>query len=173
MKSNLYLKYFAMLLVGLILFQSCSDDDEEEAAPVAEFVATNADFANFRSWPEVATHQGPGPEIGGAHHGPDDEVSRTIYVKNNQKRGADGKFPVGTLIVKDTRKNGETVEVTAMVKRGNGFNPDNNDWEWFMLEPDGKIARDNSLELRGAKLMGGMCGSCHLQASSKDFSFLN
>ena len=172
MKTSKFLPLFAMFFTALVVFQSCSDDDEEKALPAAEFVADNTSFTNFRSWAEVAIHEGPDPALGMAHHGEDEVVTRTIYVKDNQKRGADGKFPVGTLIVKETKKDGETIEVTAMVKRGNGFNPDNSDWEWFMLAPDGKIAVMDGVEARGAKLMNGMCGQCHSQVSNKDYSFL-
>jgi hypothetical protein len=63
------------------------------------------------------------------------------------------------------------MEVTAMVKRGNGFNPNNNDWEWFMLTQDGEIAEDGDMVMRGATLMEGMCGSCHSQAASQDYLF--
>ena len=35
-----------------------------------------------------------------------------------------------------------------------------------MLETDGKIAKDTTgMEMRGANLMGGMCNSCHTNAS--------
>lgn len=171
MKTSIFFKYFVMLIAFFVVLQSCSNDDEEEDDVRAEFVATSGDFESFRSWTEVATNHGPDPALGMAHGGNDEDVSRTIYVKDNVDRDADGEFPVGTLIVKDTRKDGATMEVTAMVKRGNNFNPDNNDWEWFMLMPDGSIAQDNSMELRGAQLMDGMCGACHTQASSKDYVF--
>ena len=59
-----------------------------------------------------------------------------------------------------------------MVKRGNNFDPDHNDWEYFVLQPDGKIAMDgDGNPLRGANLMGGMCVSCHAQASGSDYIF--
>lgn len=107
-----------------------------------------------------------------AHGGNDENATRTIYVKDNQNRAADGEFPVGTLIVKETEDgSGNTIEVTAMVKRGNNFNPDNNDWEWFMLIPDGNIAEDNDMVMRGATLMDGMCGACHAQVENKDYVF--
>ena len=164
MKTKLLLSGWAFAAV-LISIQSCKDDEEDESP---EFVASSSDFADFRSWTQVAVNQGPSPSLGAAHHGNDETVTRTIYVKNNLARNADGKFPVGTLIVKDTKDGaGNTIEMTAMVKRGNNFNPDNNDWEWFMLNMDGTAIAD-----RGAGLMGGMCGMCHgAGAKNKDFVF--
>jgi hypothetical protein len=59
-----------------------------------------------------------------------------------------------------------------MVKRGNDFNPNGGDWEWFMLNSDGTIAVDgNGNKMRGADLMGGMCLMCHTGASNKDYVF--
>lgn len=172
MKNLTLVKLSAFIFVMAIAFQACNNEDDSGDDTAPEFVATNSDFADFRNWTEVATNQGPSPSLSMAHGGNDENATRTIYIKDNQDRGADGEFPVGTTIVKDTRDgDGNTIEVTAMVKRGNNFNPDNNDWEWFMLTPDGNIAQDNNMELRGPKLMDGMCGACHTQAQSKDFVF--
>ena len=168
MKTKLLIAGWVFTAI-LISIQSCKDD-KEESSP--EFIASSNDFANFRSWTEVTTNQGPSQSLGEAHKGNDETATRTIYIKDNQDRNADGKFPVGTIIVKDTRDaNGNTIEVTALVKRGNNFNPDNNDWEWFMLNADGTIITDQGSEMRGAKLMGGMCGACHSQVKNKDFVF--
>jgi cytochrome c peroxidase len=60
-----------------------------------------------------------------------------------------------------------------MVKRGNDFNPDGGDWEWFMLNADGSIASEPAVrnaKMRGANLMNGMCVSCH-SAGSTDYTF--
>ena len=63
-------------------------------------------------------------------------------------------------------------EITGMAKRGNNFDPDNNDWEYFVLNPDGSIATDGEgNKMRGANLMGGMCMGCHSAAASPDYIF--
>ena len=62
--------------------------------------------------------------------------------------------------------------ITAPAKRGNDFSPSGGDWEWFILNADGSIAvGGDGNKLRGANLMGGMCISCHTQASNKDYVF--
>lgn len=153
----------------MAFIQSCKED-KEESSP--EFVAGSSDFNDFRTWTEVAVNKGPSPSLGEAHHGNNADATRTIYFKDNQERASDGRFPVGTLVVKETKDAaGNTIEVTALVKRGNNFNPDHNDWEWFMLNPDGTIKVDAGVTFRGAKLMDGMCGACHTQAKSDDFIF--
>ena len=168
---KIYLK--SILMIGLISIMglvSCSEDSTT-TPDAQEFIANDNSFSNFMSWKLEATNSGPDPALGMAHAGNDSTVSRKIYVKNGQDR-VNGKFPVGTIIVKHSSNPSGTVnEFTAMVKRGNNFNPAGNDWEWFMLTQDGKIAQDNGMHVRGANLMDGMCVGCHSSASSKDFVF--
>lgn len=172
-KTTTLFSISAILFVIALTIQSCKkDEDKTNPAPSNEFIADDNTFTSFMSWTLVATNNGPDPLLGTAHAGNDSTVTRRVYVKNNQGM-VDGKYPVGTIVVKHSSNPSGTVnEYTGMVKRGNGFNPSNNDWEWFMLKPDGTIADDgNGGKMRGASLMGGMCGMCHSQASAKDFVF--
>ena len=149
-------------------FQSCKKDSNEPT----EFIADDSSFSNFTGFHLHTTKLGADPALGGAHAGNDAEVQRAIYFKDNANI-VDGKYPVGTIVVKHTTKPDGTInEVTAMVKRGNNFDTDGGNWEYFMLQPDGKIAKDPSGNLmRGAKLMNGMCQNCHSGAASKDYIF--
>ncbi len=167
MKKSTFVILLMLLSASLSVFQACDKDDDTET----EFVADDNTFQSFNAWYLHASHQGPDPALGVAHAGNDTSVTRKVYFKDNQN-AVNGKYPVGTIIVKHS-SNGTTVdEYTAMVKRGNGFSPDTNDWEWFMLAPDGTIAKDPTGALmRGAKLMGGMCNGCHTQAAAKDYVF--
>jgi hypothetical protein len=169
MKNSVFVKVL-MAVAIMVSLQSCGDDDDDEIKE--EFIATDSSFSNFMSWELEATHQGPDPALGGAHGGNDETVTREIYYKNGQNP-VSGKFPVGTIIVKHSKNPDLSVnEFTAMVKRGNDFNPSGGDWEWFMLNADGSIATDGSsgMKMRGADLMGGMCLSCHT-AGSTDYTF--
>ena len=158
---------FIMMLAVFISFQSC--DDEED--PIPEYIADDSSFSSFMNWKLEAQNQGPDPALGPAHAGNDNSVTRRIYFKDGQNP-VNGEYPVGTIIVKHSNNADNSVnEFTAMVKRGNDFNPNGGDWEWFMLKPDGTIGDDGSGgKMRGANLMNGMCLSCH-SASSTDFSF--
>lgn len=172
MKKVNILLFAAFILVSTFTFQSCKDDEEDPETPVNEFVADDDTFENFMSWQLAATNQGPDPALGMAHGGNDNTVTREIYFKDGQNP-SNGKYPVGTVIVKHSKNPDQSVnEFTAMVKRGNNFAPSGGDWEWFMLMPDGSIATDaDGNPMRGADLMGGMCVSCHTQASDKDYVF--
>lgn len=155
-------------VLGLFSMQSCTKDSGVKQ----EFIADDTSFSNFMSWKLEATNQGPDPFLGSAHAGNDSTVRRMIYYKNGQNP-VSGEFPVGTIIVKHSSNPDLTVnEFTAMVKRGNNFNPNGGDWEWFMLNADGTIATDASsgMKMRGASLMNGMCISCH-SVGKTDFTF--
>lgn len=136
----------------------------------SEFVATDADFAGLASWTKVTgplSGAGPNPaNIGPAHDSADAAVSRTIYINNGATRGADGQFPVGTILVKAHTKAGAMVGGTAMAKRGNSFNPTVKDWEWFVLTAAGTI-----MTRGGAEVMGGACNGCHTISAAKDYVF--
>ena len=166
-----------MILIALsassLLLTNCTKDDDEETPANPEYIATDASFNNFTSWVLEAANSGPDPALGPAHHGNDSTVTRMIYFKNGQDP-VNGLYPVGTIIVKQSSNPDLTVdEVTAMVKRGNNFDADHNDWEYFVLMPDGTIAEDEQgNELRGAgDLFNGMCLTCHTAAASSDYIF--
>ncbi len=168
MKSSVFFKIL-MALAIVVSMQSCSDDDDDMKG---EFIADDTSFSNFMSWKLEATKKGPDPLLGPAHAGNDATVTRKVYFKNGQNP-VKGVYPVGTIIVKHSSNPALTVnEFTAMVKRGNNFNPGGGDWEWFMLKADGTIATDASsgMKMRGANLMNGMCLGCHT-AGSTDYTF--
>lgn len=165
------LRLFAFfVLAGSLIFTACSkENDEPQDTTPAEFIATDATFSDFQSWTLVAQNQGPDPALGPAHQGNDSTVTRYIYFKDNASR-VNGKYPLGTVIVKESYNPDQSIlERTAMVKRGNNFDADNNDWEWFMLAPDGNIlVGGDGKPVRGAI---GMCTGCHTQAADIDYAF--
>jgi len=153
-----------------MLTSSCKKEETNDEP--TEVIADNDTFKDFRNWTLRADNTGPDPALGGAHAENDASVTRYIYFENNQS-AQDGTYSLGTVVVKESKNDALTVQViTAMVKRGNNFNPDGGDWEWFMLNPDGTIATDNDgNEMRGDDLMNGMCLNCHSQNSATDYVF--
>jgi hypothetical protein len=177
MKKNYFLLSF-MVLMGLgISFTSCKKDDTTTVDPgPTEYIATNDSFKSIESWTLGAENLGVDPSLGAAHAGNDSTVTRSIYFKDNAKP-ANGKYPVGSIVVKHSHNPAGTVAMyTAMVKRGNNFDAANGDWEYFMLAGDGQIAKtEGGMEMRGngATMLNGMCLGCHTNASSKDYIFTN
>jgi Cytochrome P460 len=169
MKRTILIFSFAVAFTAIIVSPAC----KKSSAQLSEFVADNTSFTNFMAWPEQGTYNGPDPLLGAmAHANNDSSVVRKVYFKNGQSR-VNGTFPVGTIVVKHSYNPSGTVnEFTALVKRGNNFNPTHGDWEFFMLKSDGTIASDTTgMVMRGANLMSGMCASCHAMATNKDYIF--
>lgn len=168
MKKTTLAMLLLLILAAQSMFQACKKDDDEPS----EFIADDSTFSGFGTFKLHATNQGPDPALGPAHAGNDADAQRNVYFKNDVSPSG-GKYPVGAVVVKHTTKpDGSINEVTAMVKRGNNFDATGNDWEYFVLQPDGKIAKDADGNLmRGAKLMNGMCQNCHVGAAAKDYIF--
>lgn len=158
---------FSLLLILLaaiaFTFTSCKDDDEDD--PVAEFIADDATFADYDAWTFITENQGPDAALGPAHASNDSLAVRKVWQNNDNTRSDAGNYPVGTIFFKEVKNDaGAVIGLTAMAKRGNGFDPDHNDWEWFMLDPvTGNIAE------RG--LFDGMCWGCHQASASTDYVF--
>ncbi|MDT8324781.1 MAG: cytochrome P460 family protein [Bacteroidota bacterium] len=166
------MKYLSTLILafGLVSFAACSDDDDPVNPQPEEFVAADADFANYRNWAQpIEPQKGKDPAgiIGDAHGADDENMTRHIFINNNNVvRDGNGNFPVGTRLVKEVRMgDGSVAMVTAMVKRGGTFNESNRNWEWMLLSEDGKIMD------RDANLMDNMCNGCHSTNANEDYVF--
>lgn len=172
LKKITTLSIITLAIIGITILQACKEDGKNTDPTPSEFVADDNTFSKYMSFPVGGTFFGANPALGGmAHGGNDSSVTRIVHYLNNQDR-VNGKFPLGTVIVKRATSPAGMNETTAMVKRGNNFNPNVGDWEFFMLSPLGGIAKDSTgMPMRGANLIGGMCGGCHSAAASKDFIF--
>ena len=169
MKKTKTLSMVAVLLLSMVFVQSCKDDEEPEPQTNNEFVADDASFAGWDTWDLIDTKNGVDPSLAGAHAGNDSTAVRKIYVKDSQKP-VGGMYPIGTLVVKHMKSDSMEM-ITAMAKRGNGFDAANNDWEYFVIMADGKIVVDNGTTMRGSTdLMNGMCVGCHSKATT-DYIF--
>lgn len=144
----------------------------------ADVIPSGAEWdfiANRMSWDRVDSTYGPDPFLFGMH-GQTEDFSREIYRWQTAVRATDGQFPVGTLLLKSASTVDSTGQrhypplggITAMVKRGAGFDAANGDWEWFMF------SHEDSSVARGNGTMMNMCISCHSAANSgtgTDFVF--
>jgi hypothetical protein len=156
---------------GLLLI-ACSEASPlvpTSAEPLV-FIASAADFDGFRSWRSFAITIDIAP--GDSHiNGP-----RHVFYNRVPPKGAT-KFPVGTILVKETDPGPVTQRtVFAMVKRGGDYDPTGDvNWEWFQLlnNADGT----ESIVWRGAGPAGGVygngplggCDACHAAAERTDY----
>jgi len=154
----------ALMLLALASGCGASGTSNEDIP----FVATNAMFADFRTW--SANSIDSAVASGSTHvSGP-----RTVYV--NQLPPPDATvFPKGTLIVKETFTDGK---IFARSKRGAGFNPTGAvDWEWLELQETDSHAI--LIQWRGfgppagGDMYGGdangACNDCHVIAKANDY----
>lgn len=74
------------------------------------------------------------------------------------------KFPIGTMIVKEKLGSADSTKpelLTAMIKRGPGYNPEGGDWEYLVLDgAASKIVEQGKLE---------RCSGCHRPYQNSDF----
>lgn len=74
------------------------------------------------------------------------------------------KFPVGSIIVKEKLESPESTEpevLTVMIKRKSGYNPENGNWEYLVLDGAAtKIVEQGKLE---------RCAVCHRSYTRSDF----
>jgi hypothetical protein len=81
-------------------------------------------------------------------------------------------FPEGTVLVKEiTDADALTVSVLALMRKVAGFDPDNGDWQYAMLQRNGDGTFDGDWVPAGHD-MHMMCVGCHTAAADRDYAFL-
>ena len=139
----------ALLAIGLTVFASCGDEDADTDtgtdanADESSEASTDGDPSTGDGDGEASTGDGDGDGDGDLAPTEEDFICllewtkvRNYYLTNLQgdldaslavANSPDGGiFPPGTLI--------QLIPTEAMVKRGAGFSPATNDWEFFSLE---------------------------------------
>jgi len=135
------------------------------------------DWADYKSWFKITKEPNTGDPTGfldKKHRG--EGAYRDVYVNSvgeSLMRG-NGSFPYpeGTVIVKEAFKDKKSYdaqkkpELTIMVKQATGTAADTNDW-MFVMGASGK-AKGTGMDSKWGKF----CGSCHINAMVKDFTFM-
>lgn len=113
----------------------------------------------YTSWGRFAGHSGIEP--GKSPHG----KFISTYV---QQRGATAKGlpPYGTIVLKENYRSQDpgSLDSLTVMKRIEGFDPENGDWFWARYTPSGKLTHAGKVA---------MCSDCHFDAGGDDFLFLN
>jgi hypothetical protein len=115
-----------------------------------EFVAQASDFQCLTDWDKVR-HFRITNDLG--------HLDEALAVARGEQSVP---YPIGTII--------QLVPAEAMVKRGGGFDPQNGDWEYFVIDPSSgetKIAQRGRQEVVN---IGPPCFSCH--SAARDFDFI-
>jgi hypothetical protein len=96
----------------------------------------------------------------------DDRFSVDVYV-NAQASSAyaseSAPFAPGAMLVKEQfdRRDGQPAGILAMEKREPGYDAENGDWRWIVIDAKGALVREGKLE---------RCAACHRE-SKRDFVF--
>lgn len=124
-----------------------------DAVAEEEFIAQESDFVNLADMTPVR---------GFFISHPGGKLEEALEVANDPEGGT---YPVGTII--------QLIPQEAMVKRGAGFDPAANDWEFFELDVSGEgtvIHQRGRGEIE-SRFGVGSCSSCHAMAGTK-FDFV-
>ena len=114
--------------------------------------------ARYRDWVKLNDAPIP-PRAADPHNG-----TKNVYA--SQERRANGRFPYGTIVVKDANRPGtDFIGLIAIMRKKRGADPAHNDWVFVEYTRD---ARDE----RFGKIAGGsVCWSCHMGALDSDYVF--
>lgn len=130
--------------------QGCRLPDPTPTPTPEEFVAEAQDFECLTRWTRIRHFRIANPA---GHLGDALAVARGEVPP---------PYPVGTII--------QLVPQEAMVKRGAGFFPEANDWEFFVLAP---LAAGTQISKRGRAEVTNIgpisCFGCHAAATANDF----
>ena len=160
MKRIIFVLFFMVTLLSVY-----AEGQQEDATPADA-------YSDYMNWTKVNQETITGDDtgvLGPAHKGA--KGFREIYVNDIGKATAYGEaaypYPMGTVILKESYKGnggvkGELGDITIMIKREDGYDPDNGNWEYVMANDELKVANQGKI---------GMCIGCHSAGSSKDFTF--
>jgi hypothetical protein len=169
----------ALLLVAALVATGCGAGDEPETAPVPPATSVPATtaattepatpdpkappgapkfIAGYKDWPKL-NDQPIGPRDSDPHLG-----TKNVYASEAQQ--ANGRFPNGTIIVKEaTRPGKDFIGLLATMRKQRGADPEHNDW--VFVEYTREAGNDAFSELA----RGTVCWSCHVGAAESDYVF--
>lgn len=122
------------------------------------------DIAGYEAW--VRLNPEPIPPIAGgdAHNG-----TKDVFTNLEADRSGGGvSYPGGTIIVKESiRPDRDFVGLVAIMRKIEGFDPANNDWEFV------EYTRTAPNDIFTLVASGGVCTGCHIGAAETDFVWVH
>jgi hypothetical protein len=139
-----------------------TEETTTEAAPlpptpkappgVPDFVAGYRDWAKLNDAPILPRDSDP-------HNGTKDVFASKERLEN-------GRFPVGTVVVKEaTRPGADFIGLIAIMRKQRGADPEHNDWVFV------EYTREAADATFGEQAAGAVCWSCHVGARDLDYVF--
>ena len=117
------------------------------------------EIADHRDWGFFAEHVGIQP--GESPHGDFIATYINSIASSNQEAP-----PLGSILVKENYSDDDisTLDSYTVMKRIDGYDPDNGDWFWARYNSEGTLTHSGKVA---------MCSDCHFDADGDDFVFLN
>jgi hypothetical protein len=114
--------------------------------------------AGYRQW--VKLNDAPIPPR------PSDPHKGTKNVYASKERRPSGRFPAGTIVVKDASRPGaDFIGLIAIMRKERGADPAHGDWVFV------EYTRDARNERFREQASGAVCWSCHIGALDSDYVF--
>lgn len=115
-------------------------------------------IAGYRGWPKL-NDRPIGPRDSDPHLG-----TKNVYVSKKQRAG--GRFPNGTVVVKEASRPGKDfIGLLATMRKQRGADPEHNDWVFV------EYTRESRSEPFSELARGTVCWSCHVGAAESDYVF--
>lgn len=117
----------------------------------------------YQQWSQFSDYQGTLPSA--LPHGPMSQVFINGVVESALEN-FDGSLPDGSIIVKENVGTSPAVSEAALtvMLKVTGFDPDNSDWFWANMTPQGQIVAEGKVQA---------CAACHGGARANDFVFVH
>jgi Cytochrome P460 len=116
--------------------------------------------AGYTKWTRLNAKPIPPRESGDAHLG-------TKQVFASKKRAPSGRFPYGTIVVKEAQRPGKDfIGLIAVMRKERGADPAHNDWRFVEWTREGADERF-TLTARDS-----ICWSCHAGAQQTDYLWI-
>lgn len=114
--------------------------------------------AGYRDWVKLNDAPIP-PRDSDPHFGTKDVFA-------SRERLANGRFPVGTIVVKEaTRPGADFIGLIATMRKQRGADREHNDWVFV------EYTRESASAAFGEQAAGAVCWSCHVGARDLDYVF--
>jgi len=114
--------------------------------------------AGYRGWTKLNAQPIP-PRDSDPHNG-------TKNVFASKRVGGNGRFPNGTVVVKEaTRPGADFIGLIAIMRKQRGADPAHNDWVFVEYTREAANARF------GLQAEGAVCYGCHVGAQDQDYVF--
>ncbi len=172
LSTRIVLPFSVILYAATIYLSSCMGGVDSK-----EYGVAATEWDDYKSWYKATKEPNTGDPTGfldSKHRG--EQAYRDVFVNSIAESVMKGEsafpFPEGSIIVKEAFDDKEDYdaqkgpELTIMVKLADGVAPDTNNW-LFIMGASGTVS-GTGMDSKWGKF----CGNCHINAMSKDFSFM-